>query len=110
MPKRYDQKCTACEWAAEIWANPFENPACPKCGAATDRNWGASGQTAAIAADEIPGGVWIQHGICNEDGTPRKYYSKSEMALEAKRRGLTNVVTHVTRPGTDKSEHTSRWI
>jgi len=43
-----------------------------------------------VIADEIPGGVWIRHGICNEDGTPRKYYSKSEMAKEAAKRGLIN--------------------
>lgn len=109
MTKRYDQKCTACEWAEEIWANPFENPPCPECGAATDRNWGSSGRAAAVVADEIPGGVWIRNGLVNDDGSPRKYYSHSEMRLEAKRRGLTNLVRHVPTPGTDKSDHTVRW-
>lgn len=37
------------------------------------------GQAANVIADSIPGGVEIKHGICNEDGTPRRYYSKSEM-------------------------------
>lgn len=63
-----------------------------------------------VITDDIPGGMEVKHGICNEDGTPRKYYSKSEMAKEAKRRGLANIVTHVTAPGTDKSPHTTRWI
>lgn len=63
-----------------------------------------------VIGDDIPGGILIRHGICNEDGTPRKYYSKSEMTKEAKRRGLVNLVEHVTEPGTDKSKHTTRWI
>jgi hypothetical protein len=63
-----------------------------------------------VIPDDIPGGVEIAHGICNADGTPRKYYSKSEMAREAKRRELTNFVQHVGERGSDKSPHTSRWI
>jgi len=60
--------------------------------------------------DDIPGGVLIQHGICHDDGTPRRYYSKSEMALVAKEKGLTNVVRHVGSSGSDKSKHTVRWV
>ena len=64
----------------------------------------------SVIPDEIPGGMEIRHGICNEDGSPRRYYSKSEMAAEAKRRGLVNHVVHIGKRGTDKSPHTSRWI
>jgi hypothetical protein len=63
-----------------------------------------------VVGDDIPGGYEVRHGLCNEDGSPRVYYSKSEMAKEAKRRGLTNIVEHVTPPGTDKSPFTTRWI
>jgi len=42
-----------------------------------------------VITDEIPGGIWIRHGICNEDGTPKKYYSKSEMRKAAFEKGLT---------------------
>lgn len=62
-----------------------------------------------VIGDDIPGGVEIRHGICNEDGSPRRYYSKSEMVKEAKRRGLRNHVEHVTVPGTDKNPHTKKW-
>ena len=65
---------------------------------------------ANVIADEIPGGIEIRHGICHENGEPRRYYSKSEMAAEAKRRGLVNHVVHIGKRGTDKSPHTSRWI
>jgi len=33
----------------------------------------------AVIPDDIPGGVVIEHGICNDDGSPRTYYSRSEM-------------------------------
>ena len=62
----------------------------------------------AIIGDECD--VWIQHGICHDDGSPRHYTSKSEMARVAKEKGLVNLVKHVGSNGTDKSKHTSRWV
>lgn len=64
----------------------------------------------AIITDEIPGGVEIKHGLCNPDGSPRRYYSKSEIAREAAKRGLENHVVHRGSHGSDKSPHTSRWV
>lgn len=63
-----------------------------------------------VITDDIPGGVLINHGICNEDGSPRRYYSKSEIAKEAKKRGLINRVEHVTAPGSDKNPYTKPWF
>lgn len=42
----------------------------------------------AIWQDEIVGGVEIHHGICNEDGTPKRYYSKSEIREACKVKGV----------------------
>jgi len=47
-------------------------------------------QAPVVRPDDIPGGMEIQHGLCNADGTPRKYYSRSEINLEAQKRGLMN--------------------
>lgn len=63
-----------------------------------------------VTPDDIPGGMLIAHGLCHDDGTPRKFYSKSEIAREAKQRGWTNYVRHVGERGSGKSPHTSRWI
>jgi hypothetical protein len=41
-----------------------------------------------IWADDIPGGLEISHGLCNPDGTPRRYDSRSAIRAEAERRGL----------------------
>lgn len=69
-------------------------------------------RTAHVHGDDIPGGILIKHGICNPDATPRRYYSKSEMAKTAKAMGLTNYVVHETDPksGSDKSRHTQRFV
>lgn len=42
----------------------------------------------SIAPDSIPGGYWIKHGLCDENGEPKRYDSKSEIKAEAYRRGL----------------------
>lgn len=44
----------------------------------------------SVIGDDIPGGVWIRHGICNPDGTPKKYYSKSEIKKAAFENNLTH--------------------
>lgn len=82
---------------------------CKTCGKETKRE--ILSRKTAIIGDDIPGGIDIRHGLCNEDGSPRRYYSKSEIAAEAKRRGLVNRVEHVTDPrtGSDKNPHTIRW-
>jgi hypothetical protein len=44
--------------------------------------------SAVVRPDEIPGGIDIAHGLCNPDGTPHRYYSRSEIARHAVQRGL----------------------
>lgn len=53
--------------------------------------------------------VWIRHGLCNEDGTPKHYTSKEQIRKDAQAAGLTNMVRHVGENGTDKAKHTTRW-
>ena len=42
---------------------------------------------AYIASDDIPGGIEIRHGICNPDGTPKRYYSKTEIKRALNEKG-----------------------
>lgn len=83
--------------------------ACSSCGEATTRLWG-SGSTGSVHQDSIEGGLLIEHGLCWPGGEPRRYYSRSEIAKEAKRRNYVNWVEHKTDKGTDKSPHTQRWV
>lgn len=107
----YDRKCDSCgETKIDLYEGiNIPDPFCDKCdGGCLRRAW--LGHANHVIADDIPGGIWIDNGICNEDGTPRKYYSKSEMARVAKERGMVNMVRHTTEKGTDKNPHTTRWI
>lgn len=42
-----------------------------------------------VNSDDIPGGLLVRHGVCWPDGSPRKYYSKSEIRKAATEAGLT---------------------
>lgn len=54
--------------------------------------------------------VWMKHGLCNEDGTPKHYTSREQIRKDAEKAGLTNVVRHIGLKGSDKSPFTSRWV
>ena len=108
----YDRACTECEEKIIDSYEPMvcvEPIVCPQCGAATQRVI-MPGRTHTVIGDDIPGGLEIKHGLCNEDGTPRKYYSHSEIRREAERRGYHNHVEHIPSRGSDKSPHTVRWV
>jgi hypothetical protein len=45
-------------------------------------------KSSAIWVDDIPGGVEMTNGICNEDGTPKRYYSKSAIRAACKEKGV----------------------
>jgi hypothetical protein len=41
-----------------------------------------------VRPDSIPGGLLIEHGLCNADATPRRFDSRSEIKLECAKRNL----------------------
>lgn len=86
----YDRKCTSCGAITLDHWEPMTAPEvkCEGCEGRTERV--LLPHTVNIISDDIPGGYWVKHGLCNEDGSPRKYYSKSEMKAEGARRGLIN--------------------
>lgn len=65
-----------------------------------------------VVGDDIPGGMEIKHGLglCNPDGSPKRYYSKSAIAKRAKAAGWTNYVQHTGSRGSDKNPHTQRFV
>jgi hypothetical protein len=103
----YDLVCANGHEQVDVLLKIGERPPCPECGSETSTLWRSS---AGVIPDDIPGGVEIKHGLCNPDGSPRRFYSKTEIAREASRRGLVNHVEHVTGRGTDKNPHTTRWV
>lgn len=104
-----DLFCPACDtYRIDALVDREHMPACDQCGGQTTRAWLSA---PSVHADEIPGGVLIHHGLCNADGSPRRYYSKTEIAAEAKRRGKVNFVQHLPdNKDTDKSATTQRFV
>jgi hypothetical protein len=107
----YDRGCSQCGEQIIDCFEPIEAPEvlCPECKIPTKRIW--IGKGASVIGDDIPGGALIFHGLCNADGSPRRYYSKSEIAREAASRGLVNHVEHIPdNKGTDRSRRTTKWF
>jgi hypothetical protein len=102
----YDLTCKNNHEQYDVWLKVGERPPCPECNEPTETLW--KGKSSNVIGDECD--VWIRHGICNTDGSPRRYTSKEEMRKEAARRGLVNWVEHVPEPGSDKSKHTTKWV
>ena len=102
----YDFRGVTCGHTFEQYARYDEVVPCPQCGDATEHIWLPC--TRAIIGDECD--VTVENGLCNNDGTPRRYRSKSEMHKEAKKRGLEQHVVHQGSKGSDKSKFTSRWV
>lgn len=106
-----DAKCPKCEHIlVDALIRAGESyPPCPECGTTTARVF-IPGSASAVHGDDIPGGLEITNALCHADGTPRKFYSKSEIARAAKEAGWSNYVRHVGTKGGDKSKHTQRFI
>ena len=86
MP-RYDLVCANGHEQYDVVHSYKEpHPNCPDCNEPTETLWRTYG--AAVARDDIPGGIAIRHGICNDDGTPKVYYSMTEIRRAANEKGL----------------------
>ncbi len=104
-----DTVCFNDHRATDVWRVDGHTPPCVECGSPTERLFQGS-STAPVIQDSIEGGIDIKHGLCYADGTPRRFYSKSEIAKAAKAKGLVNIVTHIGDPGSDRSKQTQRFI
>lgn len=85
MMRMCDFSCLACGAKFERLVRNSEPVSC-QCGS-TDLER-VSRLAATVRPDDIPGGLLIEHGLCNEDGSPRRYYSHSEITRECQKRGL----------------------
>jgi hypothetical protein len=93
-----DLVCPACERESidTLVKRGDAYPSCAGCGTPLVRLWA---RPAAVHGDDIPGGLLIEHGLCEADGTPRKFYSRSEIRAACAAKGLT--------PWTDLYEESS---
>lgn len=90
MKKFVDVACPQCaHLQIDAYVEIPTYPTCPTCNIPMLRTY-LPGQMASVVGDDIPGGVEIKHGICNPDGTPKKYYSHSEIRRAADQAGYVN--------------------
>lgn len=67
-------------------------------------------RAAVVRPDSIPGGVEIAHGLCNADGTPRRYDSHSEINLECAKRGFVKWTDVYTEDRTKDARVHDDWL
>ena len=107
-----DAMCPGCgDVHVDVWVDTanLTLPWCHACRVPLIRHR-QSAIASAVHADSFRGGYWVEHGLCNADGSRRRYDSRSEMATEARRRGLVSTVVHAPEPGTDKATETQRFL
>lgn len=102
--------CNPCNTVEKRWLwNTDPVPPCPACGAERELDGVAVGKSAAVIGDEID--IMVPHGLCNADGSPRRYRSRSELYRDMRNHGWSHdMVQHQPLPGTDKSPFTTRWV
>ncbi len=102
-----DTKCRGClRETIDAFVETTMIPQCEACGETVERMWKAN--PAGVLGDEID--VTVKHGLCNADGSPRRFRSRAEMKRVADSLGLRNHVEHVPTKGSDKSPHTQRFF
>lgn len=116
MRKMIDVQCESCEVIGEHYCDPAvdalvsEGGGICECGGRVTKVF-VAGYAAPVHGDDIPGGLYIKHGLCHKDGTPRRFDSKSEIRRAAKEAGLTwGATTHIPDRGSDKNKHTTKWV
>lgn len=108
----YDRTCETCDHVVLDSLESMKDTTprvCPLCERKTLVRAVSQGHANGVTDDSIPGGLVIKHGLCWPDGSPRKFYSHSEIRKAEKELGWTNVVEHVPTRGSDKSPHTINW-
>ncbi len=88
MVRRTDAVCPECGREA-LDIDVAEYPVC-SCG--IQMEWLPKRGCGDTLQDTIEGGVMIAHGICNPDGSPKRYDSRAEIARACKAHGLENYV------------------
>ncbi len=116
--RNMDLRCDGCGYVVidylERDGSPTRPLECPTCKTNTLDRVLLGGQSAHVHGDECD--VVVKHGICNEDGSPRRYRSKSEMARAARELGertgthVYNKVQHIGDRGSDRNKNTQRFV
>lgn len=73
----------------ELWCRPCH-----------DATKGVVNEAHGVVGDEID--IYVKHGLCWDDGTPRRFRSRKEMNRVAAEKGMVNMVRTATTPGPNR--------
>lgn len=88
--RKFPSRCE-CGWVGPIWGWWHEDRPCPECGKPTVFFDNQTDRSAAVIGDDIPGGLLVPNAICHEDGTPKRYYSRTDLKRALNEKGWTIV-------------------
>ncbi len=63
-----------------------------------------------VRPDSIPGGVQLAHGLCNPDGSPRRFDSQSEISRACREKGLIRWTDVYTEDRTKDARVHDDWL
>lgn len=81
----------SCGFEGKLWGWSTDRLPCPSCELPLLPLEARASVSAAIVTDDIPGGLEIRHGkgMINEDGSPKRYYSRTELRRACNENGWT---------------------
>jgi len=87
--REWEVECD-CGFSGRIWAWADKLPLpCSSCGGDTTLVDNQIGKAPGVVSDGIPGGQYIPHAICNPDGSPKRYDSKTDIKRALNKAGWT---------------------
>ena len=106
--RRVDLECPSCGHVRlDVYVEGRDYPLC-ECG--TQTAWLPSFGNLTVLPDDIPGGVLIEHGLCNADGSPKRYYSRSEIKMACAVKGLVPWTDVYTEDRTKDARVHDDWL
>lgn len=107
--RRTDAECPSCGLRKDdFYLQAGESY--PACACGTQMEWLPRSGHQSIVPDDIPGGVLIEHGLCNEDGTPKRYYSRSEIRMACAVKGQVPWTDVYTEDRTKDARVRNEWL
>jgi hypothetical protein len=85
--REWPARC-ACGWSGHIWEWSYNELTCPSCDEEAFYNPDVKfGEAPGISGDELHN-YEARHGVCNPDGSPRRFDSKTDLYRALNEAGL----------------------
>jgi len=66
-------------------------------------------RAAAVRPDSIPGGLTIEHGLCDDNGEPVTYYSQSDIDRACEAKGMRRWSDYYSEDRTKPAREQMEW-